>query len=74
MPKDLLVEQHHKLQFEANIQLATQRFGSKLRKYVTEVSCSATTGMRPCQNGRGSSTCRRTAQINLATVALFKLA
>jgi len=40
MPKDLLVEQHHKLQFEANTQLATQRFGSKLRRYVVEKPCS----------------------------------
>lgn len=40
MPKDLLVEQHHKLQFEANVQLATQRLGSKLRPYVTEKPCS----------------------------------
>lgn len=40
MPKDLLVEAHHKLSFEANVQLATQRYGSKLRKYVTEKPCS----------------------------------
>lgn len=40
MPKDILVEAHHKLSFEANVQLATQRFGSKLRKYVTERPCT----------------------------------
>lgn len=36
MPKNLLVEAHHKLWWEANAQLATQRHGSKLRPYVTE--------------------------------------
>lgn len=40
MPKDILVEAHHKLSFEANVQLATQRYGSKLRKYVTEKPCT----------------------------------
>ena len=39
MPKDILVEAHHKLSFEANVQLATQRHGSKLRPYVTEKPC-----------------------------------
>lgn len=36
LPKDLLVEAHHKLWWEANVQLAIQRHGSKLRPYVTE--------------------------------------
>lgn len=40
MPKDLLVEKHHKLSFEANVMLATQRYGSKLRRYVTEKPCT----------------------------------
>lgn len=40
MPKDILVQDHNKLTFDANIQLATQRHGPKLRRYVTEKPCT----------------------------------
>lgn len=40
MPKDILVQDHNKLTFDANIQLATQRHGPKLRRYVTEKMCT----------------------------------
>lgn len=40
MPLDTLVEQHHKLTFTANFQLATQYLGPKLRRFVTEQACT----------------------------------
>lgn len=40
MPKDILVEAHHKLAFDSAVRLALQRNGSKLRAYVTEKPCT----------------------------------
>lgn len=40
MPLDTQVEPHHKLSFLTNFELATQQWGPKLRRFVTERSCT----------------------------------
>lgn len=39
MPFDQKVEDHHKLSFQSNFEMVTQRTGSKLRQYVSEKPC-----------------------------------
>lgn len=40
MPYDAQVEDHHKLTFRDNFMMVTQRMGSKLRPYVSEMPCT----------------------------------
>ncbi len=40
MPLDTQVEPHHKLSFLTNFELATQQWGPKLRRFVTERICT----------------------------------